>query len=69
VQKDTRHQAQAHAVEEACDQLMTPLVEEEETLDPVDIGTFSAKALVFDANAVVREIEELRLVPHRTLAV
>jgi hypothetical protein len=48
---------------------MTPLVEEEETLDPVDIGTFSAKALVFDANAVVREIEELRLVPHRTLAV
>jgi hypothetical protein len=44
---------------------MALLMEEDEALNPVDISTFSANAVVFEPNGMANEVEEFRLVVHR----
>jgi hypothetical protein len=48
---------------------MALLVEEDEALNPVDIRTFSANTVVFEANGMANEIEEFGLVIHWVPAV
>ncbi len=38
------------------------VVKENEAFDPIDIGSFCANTVMFEANGVAYEIEEFRLV-------
>jgi hypothetical protein len=40
------------------------VMKENEAFDPIDIGSFSANAVMFEANGVSYKIEEFRLVVH-----
>jgi hypothetical protein len=40
------------------------VMKENEAFDPIDIGSFYANAVMFEANGVSYEIEEFRLVVH-----
>ena len=40
---------------------MTLLVEEDEALDPIDIRTFRAHAIVFEANGLANKIRRVGL--------
>ena len=40
------------------------VMKEIEAFDPIDIGSFCANAVMFEANGVSYEIEEFRLVVH-----
>jgi hypothetical protein len=40
------------------------VMKENEAFDPIDTGSFSANAVMFEANGVSYEIEEFRLVVH-----
>jgi hypothetical protein len=48
---------------------MAFVVGQDKTFDPVDVGLFSANAIVFKADFVANEVKEFRLVVHGIAAV